>query len=317
MARHLLNLITSRQKCPRRGVQGPAPTTECFATTMKSFNSSDAKFSPDSKVVVFPENPNASDTDYIINITPSYRMSSPSTLIQDTNEQCGANLSDYPNRLPRDDGNFASLQNTVPIPPPSITSLRGNGTLYDTNSVWVSNMFRLLATSQPDAPPNAMIGFEHYEDHYKGTSSKGKCVYKSIAVRYSPSLGLSWTRSVPIITSGTQRALAAVIRSLASATSSRSGTRPTSNGSSLRPSPRSLGWFSTTRWSARGCRTDWIPSQGIRRRGSLARARTCLTPIWLPSRGATPASSATNSMVCITWHGATGAGGSLLVLVLT
>jgi hypothetical protein len=174
-------------------------------TTMRSFNEFEAQFFPDGKMIVFEEFPGQEDTNFIINITPNYRMSLPNIQIEDTDRDRGVNKSDYPDALPVYEGNCATLPPTLPIPEPDMTGLRGNGSLYDTNSVWIFNMFRLSATSQPDAAADSLIGFEHNEDHYEGTSSEGNCVYKSIAVRYSEDLGQSWTRSVPIITTSIQR----------------------------------------------------------------------------------------------------------------
>lgn len=205
MAKSVLSLLLVSEAALAVTLQGSPQQLNVTQTTMKAFDSFEAQFFPDGKMVVFPEKLNTTNTDFIVNITPNYRMSSPSTSIKATDQQRGATLEDYPDRLPRNDGNFASLSNTTPIPPPNVTGMRGNGSVYDTNSVWIFNTFRLAETSQPDADANAMIGFEHNEDHYEGTSAEGKCVYKSIAVRYSTDLGLSWTRSVPIITSGVQQ----------------------------------------------------------------------------------------------------------------
>lgn len=118
----------------------------------------------------------------------------------------GPNFKNYPNRIDSHSGtNFATLPSTQPVPDVSVTGLRDQGQYYDYNDVWLFNAFRLSETSQPNAPNTSMmIGFVHNEDYWSNQSPKYGATYKSIGVRYSSDLGLSWTRSVPIITSGVQ-----------------------------------------------------------------------------------------------------------------
>ena len=191
-----------------------------------------AKFFPDGKVSVFREDP-ASSENWIINIDPDFRLRSTSPSLLDITEPAGPPGWDYtvlpapPNYkvLPLDTPQLPSFQtgphdkadgNDKPSDqqqqlgsltlfklPTSQTGLRGDGEKYDQGSVWLFNWFRLSETSDPSAPPEHLIGFEHNEDHYDDAEGV-ECTYKSIAVRYSTDLGLSWTRSLPIITKDKQ-----------------------------------------------------------------------------------------------------------------
>ncbi|KAG8528403.1 uncharacterized protein KY384_007321 [Bacidia gigantensis] len=155
---------------------------------------------PDGKFLSFRADPNDKSKGFILNSTPNYFMTSTSGQLDDSIEL--RDISSAKSEGKDDGSNFISLENDIPIPDASTTGLRGNGTNYDELSVWIFGAYRLSETSQPDADPNEMIGFEHNEDYFQGTNGATDCTYKSIGVRYSKDLGKSWTRSVPIVTTG-------------------------------------------------------------------------------------------------------------------
>ena len=161
---------------------------------------------PDGKFLSYRVDPKDRTKGFVIDTSPNYFLTSSTSYLEDvtgTRDISGANKQ---NALPggkSDDGsNFVILEPDISIPSAEETAMRGNGTLYDQGSWWIMGAYRLSETSQPDADPDAMIGFEHNEDYW----GDSKCCYKSIGVRHSKDAGKSWTRSVPIISTGRQTA---------------------------------------------------------------------------------------------------------------
>ena len=162
--------------------------------------SGDVQNVPDGKMFMLQVDPSNKSAGFIINTTPNNMIFSTSSSILDITDP----YNDPSLETQNSSGNFLTIANEVPIPPASETGLRGNGSLYDGNSLWIFNAFRLSETSQPDADSDSLIGFEHNEDYWSDVDSDSDCTYKSIGVRYSKDLGKSWTRSVPIITKDKQ-----------------------------------------------------------------------------------------------------------------
>ncbi|KAG8533569.1 uncharacterized protein KY384_001309 [Bacidia gigantensis] len=159
-----------------------------------------AQYTVDSKMSAFLEDPSDKNSKWIFNSSPDFRLSGTTNLFNDVTAPAGANRSEYPDCLPYREGiNYVEVNNTIPIPPAKVTGARDNGTNYDKTSIWMMNIFRLSETSQPNAPSTHLIGFAHNEDYW-GAEWASPCTYKSIGVRYSTDLGMSWTRSVPILT---------------------------------------------------------------------------------------------------------------------
>ena len=164
---------------------------------------------PDGKMWALREDPTSNASSWIISITPDFRMTSPTNNVNDVTAPAGGgSWSNYPGADPaintqarRADINYVTLKNSIPIPPADDTGIRGDGTVYDYNSIWLMNAFRLSETSRPDLPSTHLIGFVHNEEYWGwGGATPEGCTYKSIGVRYSTDLGKSWNRSVPILT---------------------------------------------------------------------------------------------------------------------
>ena len=198
----LLSFMLLASSAMAASLQGtPKMLTVLVDKDVKSW-SGDVQNVPDGKMFMMRKDPNDENAGFIINTTPNDFISSSSSSINDI-----SGPYNDPNDTSQDadsGANFVLLPNDIPIPEPTITGLRGNGTLYDEGSYWIFNAFRLSATSQPGADSNSLIGFEHNEDYWTDTGTTKSCTYKSIAVRYSEDLGKSWTRSVPIITKDKQ-----------------------------------------------------------------------------------------------------------------
>ena len=171
---------------------------------VKGFGFGGAGNVPDGKFLSYRADPNDRSKGFIINTTPNFFMTSPTSFLEDVTGPRDISGADKQNPLPGDasnDGsNYIILEPTISIPSAEKTGMRGNGTLYDQGSWWIFGAYRYSETSQPGADPDAMIGFEHNEDYF----GDSKCTYKSIGVRYSNDSGKSWTRSVPIITTGVE-----------------------------------------------------------------------------------------------------------------
>ena len=196
-----LHILTLAVGASAVQLQGPPQYVSLINDSLQSWAPSHAQYMPDGKMFAFRQNLTDPQTPWIFNIELDFRMTGPTNKVKDITAPASANRSDYPNRLPwRADINYVEVPNTIPIPSPSVTGMRSNGTLYDENSVWLMNVFRLSETSNASAPSNYLIGFAHNEDYWGHGGAVNGCTYKSIGVRYSYDLGLSWTRSVPILT---------------------------------------------------------------------------------------------------------------------
>ncbi len=157
-------------------------------------------------MVIFRDDGNNNHSNFTINVTPDFVMTSTKRYVSDVSEPLPILKSSYSNAIDSYSGvNYVTLPLSQKIPSASTTGLRGDGTFYDDEDLWTFNMFRLSETSQPGASNTSMVGFVHNEDHYRQPQPvSGSCCFKSIGVRYSQDLGKSWTRSVPIITKGIQ-----------------------------------------------------------------------------------------------------------------
>ena len=175
-------------------LQGTPKMLDVLQTKVKPI-SGDVQNVPDGKMWSMPKDPSDKSAGWLVNPTPNNFLSSTSPYITDVTE---AWID------PKDADQFNLLPATIDVPSPEDTGMRGNGSLYDELSVWIFNAFRLSETSDPTANSSSLIGFEHNEDYWQVDGGGGDCTYKSIGVRYSPDLGKSWTRSVPILTKGTQ-----------------------------------------------------------------------------------------------------------------
>ena len=129
-------------------------------------------------------------------------MTSTKRYVSDVSEPLPISKSGYVNAIDSYSGvNYVTVPLSQSVPSVSTTGLRGDGTFYDDEDMWIFNMFRLSETSKPDASNTSMVAFVHNEDHYrKPQPINGSCCFKTGGVRYSQDLGNSWTRSVPIIT---------------------------------------------------------------------------------------------------------------------
>lgn len=182
-------------------LQGSPQVVRVINDKLQKWSPSKAQWMPDGKMFAFRQNTSDPKSNFIFSIEPDFRMVGPTNRLDDINAPAGGNQSAYQNtRPPRSDINYVELPNGLPIPSAAITGARGDGTFYDYNSIWLMNAFRLSETSQPNASSTSMIGFVHNEDYWGFGGAVNGCTYKSIGVRYSQDLGLSWTRSVPILT---------------------------------------------------------------------------------------------------------------------
>ena len=198
----LLSLVAAAAQAAT--IQGTPQMLSWTAKTLRPWDGNSQNF-PDGKTWAVRENPVDSQSSFIMNIVPNFRLSGPSSLISDLNTSAGANESLYPDAIPNMSGvNWVQLPSRSPVLSATQTGLRGNGTLYDEGSWWIMSAFRLAETSQQSVNQDHMIGFEHNEDYWQNTGVATDCTYKSIGVRYSDDLGLSWTRSLPILTSRKQ-----------------------------------------------------------------------------------------------------------------
>ena len=183
-------------------LQGQPKMLSVIADKVKPW-SGNAGNVPDGKMFMLRKDPSDESAGFIINTTPNNFLTSTSSSINDISTTPYNDPDSATQGIGDAGANFVLKANTIPIPDASVTGMRGNGSMYDAGSWWIFNAFRLSQTSQPDADPNSLIGFEHNEDYFAG-SGGGDCTYKSIGIRYSQDLGKSWTRSVPIVTKGKQ-----------------------------------------------------------------------------------------------------------------
>ena len=161
---------------------------------------------PDGKFWSMPQSPGDLNSPFIVWSTPDLRMTSTTPYLDDVTAADPSESIDIPNGKKVPGLNYAILPNNIPIPGPEITGLRSDGQKYDDGTLWIMSAFRLSETSDPNAPPDSLIGFEHNEDYWADTGAGSDCTHKSIAVRYSTDLGKSWTRSVPVLTKDKQTA---------------------------------------------------------------------------------------------------------------
>ena len=185
---------------------GTPQRTDVIKNKVKPMGSGDAGNVPDGKMLSFRADPNDKSKGFIINTCPNFFMTSTSSALEDVTaprDLSGVNnATALPGDQGGDQGGYIVIEPTIPIPSAEVTGMRGNGSVYDQLSVWIFGAFRLCETSKPGADCDEMVGFEHNEDYF----GKSDCTYKSIGVRYSTDAGKSWTRSVPIITSGQETA---------------------------------------------------------------------------------------------------------------
>lgn len=209
----LLGIIINTHTALAFTLQGLPQINTIIHDKMQQWGIGTSVYWPDGKILAFKSDPQNSSSPFIMNITPDFRMTSMTGLINDsTIAPAGADFSKYPNRIDSCPNcywtNFVQLAANQSYPGTNTTGLREPGTWYDSNSVWLFNAYRLSETSQPKTALNTsmMIGFVHNEDYWADTNKPKNisCTYKSIGVRYSSDLGLSWTRSVPIVTAGIQ-----------------------------------------------------------------------------------------------------------------
>ena len=186
-------------------LQGQPRMLSVIADKVKPWSGSAGNV-PDGKMFMLRKDPSDESAGFIINTTPNNFLTSTSSSINDISTTPYNDPDSATQGIGDAGANFVLKANTTPIPVASVTGMRGNGSMYDAGSWWIFNAFRLSQTSQPDADPNSLIGFEHNEDYFAGSGGGGDCTYKSIGIRYSQDLGKSWTRSVPIVTKGQQTA---------------------------------------------------------------------------------------------------------------
>jgi len=147
-----------------------------------------------------------SDGTYTFYINPGSRVVGPDSNPNDTTDTVPRNFAPSTPGIAAFWANFQFTigPDTQEIPPPAETGLRDDGKEYDENGAWANSIFRLANTSQPDANPNELIAFLHFEDHYPDQDNPPNAninCWWSTGVAYSHDDGLTWERGVPVVTS--------------------------------------------------------------------------------------------------------------------